>query len=437
MELRKLWGATLDEMQALNDKAKNEARSFTEDEERQYKALESREEDLRKQIERSDKLEGLQSQRKAPGSSPVVTVTRNEGEDENGKCIVFRNLGEQLMAVKEAGISPHRRNEKLELTQKIMRAATGLNETQAVDGGFLVQTDQAAGLIKRTYETAVLAPRCAKIGIGANSNGLKINAIDESSRVNGSRWGGIQAYWEGEADAYTGSRPKLRQIQLVLKKLTGLCYATDEVLQDAAALEGLVSQGFAEEFAFKLDDAIFRGTGSGQPFGIMTSPALISVAKESGQAAATIVLANITKARSRLWARSRANSLWLANQDCEPQLNTLSLTVGNNSYPVLMPATGISGSPYDTMYNRPVVPTEYNETLGTVGDIMLADLSQYLLIDKGTMQQAASVHVRFLYDEMTFKFTYRVDGQPVWDKALTPYKGTATQSPFVVVATRG
>lgn len=437
-ELRKLWGEVIDQMQALSDAAKDGKRSFTPDEEKSYKDLEAREKSLSEQIARAENLEELQTKRKAPAGKPVdIKVAREEGLDDNGKCIVFRSFGEQLMAVKEMGINPHQRNQKLELCQKHMRAATGLNETQAVDGGFLVQTEQATGLIKRTYDVAQFASRCAKVGIGANANGLKINAIDESSRANGSRWGGIQAFWEGEADAYTGSKPKFRQMQLVLKKLTGLCYATEELLADTSALESVISQGFAEEFSFKLDDAIFRGTGSGMPLGVMNSGSLITVAKESGpQTADTIVLANIVKMRARLWGRSRANSIWSINQDCEPQLNVLSLTVGNNSYPVLMPATGISGAPYDTMFGRPVIPTEYNATLGDLGDLLLGDFSQYLLIDKGSMQSAASVHVRFVYDEMTFKFTYRVDGQPVWDKALTPYKGTNTLSPFVTLEAR-
>lgn len=436
-ELRKLWGEVIDSMQALSDKAKDGKRSFTDDEKAEYKKLEAREKELSEEISRAENLSALQEKRKAPAGKPVdIKVTREEGTDENGKCIVFRSLGEQLMAVKDQNMNPHQRHQKLELCQKIMRAATGLNETQASDGGFLVQQDQASGLIKRTYEVAVLAPRCAKIGVSANSNGLKLNAIDESSRANGSRWGGIQAFWENEADAYTGSRPKFRQMQLVLKKLTGLCYATEELLADAAALEGVISQGFAEEFAFKLDDAIFRGTGSGQPLGIMNAACLVSVAKESSQSAAGIILDNIVKMRSRLWARSRGSSVWTINQDCEPQLNVLSLTVGNNSYPVLLPATGISGAPFDTMYGRPVIPTEYNNTMGTKGDIVLGDFGQYLLIDKGSMQQAASVHVRFVYDEMTYKFTYRVDGQPLWDKALTPYQGSNTVSPFVALNTR-
>lgn len=437
-ELRKLWAEIIDQMQGIADGASAAKRSFNDEEKAKYAELEAREKTLADDIARAENLENLQTKRKAPTTSPVdIKVTREEGTDDNGKCIVFKSLGDQLMAVRDLAANPHQRSPKMELCQKIMRAATGLNETQATDGGFLVQTDQASGLIKRTYDNAVFAPRCAKVGISANANGLKLNAIDESSRANGSRWGGIQAYWENEADAYTGSRPKFRKMELVLKKLTGLCYATEELLADAAALEGVISQGFAEEFSFKLDDAIFRGSGAGQPLGVMNCGALVTVAKESGpQTADTIVLNNIVKMRSRLWARSRGNSVWSINQDCEPQLNTLSISVGNNAFPVLMPATGISGAPYDTMFGRPVLPTEYNASIGDLGDILLADLTQYLLIDKGSMQSAASVHVRFIYDEMTYKFTYRVDGQPVWDKPLTPYKGTNTQSPFVTLEAR-
>lgn len=436
-ELRAQWGQTIDAMSALDKRASDAKRPLNDEEKEQYSKLEAKEKEQSEEISRKEKLEAAQEKRKAPTSQPMqVAITREEGLNDKGEVIVFRSFGEQLLAVKEADLNRHQRHEKLERCQKLMRAATGLNEAQAVDGGFLIQTDQSASLIKRTYETSVLAGRCAKIGISQNANGLKINAVDESSRANGSRWGGIQAFWGNEADAYVGSRPKFRQIELVLKKLTGLCYATEELLADSSALEGVISQGFVEEFGFKLDDAIFRGTGAGQPLGIQSSNALISVAKEAGQTAATVVLNNIVKARARLWSRSRANSIWTINQDIEPQLNILSLTVGNNSYPVLMPATGISGAPYDTMYGRPVVPTEYNNTLGEAGDLLLADLSQYLLIDKGSVQQAASVHVRFLYDEMTYKFSYRVDGQPLWDAPLTPFKGTNTLSPFVQVAVR-
>jgi HK97 family phage major capsid protein len=101
-----------------------------------------------------------------------------------------------------------------------------------------------------------------------------------------------------------------------------------------------------------------------------------------------------------------------------------------------MPAGGISGSPFNTILGRPLIPIEQASTLGTVGDLVLADLSQYVIIEKDGLQAASSMHVRFIYDEMTFKFTMRVNGQPKLKSAITPANGTNTQSPFVALATR-
>ena len=101
-----------------------------------------------------------------------------------------------------------------------------------------------------------------------------------------------------------------------------------------------------------------------------------------------------------------------------------------------MPPGGLSGAPYGTLYGRPVIETEFNETLGTVGDIVLADWSQYKLADKGAVQTASSMHVQFVTDQMAFRFIARYDGQSTWQAALTPYKGTNTVSPFIALATR-
>jgi len=104
--------------------------------------------------------------------------------------------------------------------------------------------------------------------------------------------------------------------------------------------------------------------------------------------------------------------------------------------PVYIPAGGLSEKPFATLFGRPVMPLEQCSQAGDLGDIILADMSQYLLIDKGGINQASSIHARFIYDEQVFRFIYRVDGQPIWSKPLTPYKGSATVSPFVTLAKR-
>ena len=157
---------------------------------------------------------------------------------------------------------------------------------------------------------------------------------------------------------------------------------------------------------------------------------------ETGQAAATVVSENLIKMWARMWAPSRRNAVWLINQDVEPQLMQLSLPVSTGGQLVYMPPGGLSASPYGSIFGRPVLPVEYCQTLGTTGDVILADLSEYYAIEKGGVEAASSIHVRFVYDETVFRFVYRFDGQPSWASALTPFKGTNTLSPFVVLAAR-
>lgn len=412
--------ARLKAMSVLN-KAEAEDRFLSEEEQ---KDIDKYEEEIRawdESIGRAEKLLAIEPEDRSTEKPEVKPTPAKDNEKR------FASFGEQLMAAYRAAMPGGKVDERLST-----RAASGLNETTPSDGGFLVQQDFVTELLKRTYETGILASKVKKIPISTNANGMKINAIDEDSRANGSRWGGVQTYWEGEADELTASKPKFRQMELSLKKLTGLCYATDELLQDAAALEAVIRQAFAEEFGFKIDDAILSGSGEGEPLGILNSGAIVTVAKEASQTD-TITVENLIKMWNRLWSRSRANAVWYINQELEPYLYTLKI----GDKPVYIPAGGLSEKPYGTLFGRPVVPIEQCSAAGEVGDIILADIGQYLLIDKGGVKSASSIHVRFLYDENVFRFIYRVDGKPIWTKPLTPYKGSATVSPFVTLAKRG
>lgn len=149
------------------------------------------------------------------------------------------------------------------------------------------------------------------------------------------------------------------------------------------SLDNFLAEAFQAEFEFKLVGAIINGTGAGQPLGILNRGCVVSVSKESGQAADTIVWENINKMWARLLPSSHQNSAWLINQNVLPQLYTMSLTVGAGGIPVYMPAGGASGSPYSTLFGRPVIPIEQCQTVGTTGDIMLCDFTNgYIGIDR-------------------------------------------------------
>jgi HK97 family phage major capsid protein len=341
----------------------------------------------------------------------------------------FDSFGEQLQAVMRAS------DPSMPMDRRLIRAATGMGKDTPTDGGFLVQQDFAQGIINRVYDQSPVVSRVTNINIGANSNSIKLNAIAETSRAS-SIWGGIILYWLGEGSEKTDTKPEFRQIELSLHKVAGLYYATDELLADAAALASIAEAGFAQALDVELERVIMRGTGAGQPLGILNAPCLISVAKETGQAAATIQFENIINMWARLWSRSQGTAVWCISQSILPQLMTMGITIGTAGAPVWLPPNGISGAPYGTLLGRPIFPIENCSVLGTQGDIILADFSEYLFARKGAPQMASSIHVRFIYDESTFRLVFRCDGQPAWNAALTPKDSSNTVGPFITLDTR-
>lgn len=389
-------------------------------------------------LDRKTKEDGEKINRKftpaAGEADSPIQVTLDEGDRP------FKSFGEQLMAVKNATLIS-KGQMRGEIDKRLLgiqaKAALGGNELVPSEGGFQVAQEFIPELMNRTYNTGVVVSRCRKQKVGDYYNGFKIPAINETSRADGSRFGGIQAYWLAEAGTLTRSKPAFRQISVELQKIIGLCYATDELLQDAVALESFIMQWFPQEFGFKLDDAVINGDGAGKPQGIVGHAATYSVSAETNQAASTIVTQNIIKMWQSMWAPSRKNAVWFINQECEQQLDQLSLSVGVGGIPVYMSLNmGITEEGYMKLKGRPVIPIEQCAALGTVGDIILVDLDQYIMGDKGGINTATSIHVQFTTDETAFRFTYRCNGQPIWNSTLTPYKGSIKLSPYITLASR-
>jgi len=340
-----------------------------------------------------------------------VLVTRDEADQT-------LTAGEFFTAVKNFEVN-HIEDPRLKPYK-----ATGLNEGTPSEGGFLVPVDIAAGIHQNMWGVGRLLSFFNPIRV--SGNGLTINAIDETSRADGYRMGGVQAYWLAEAAQKTSSKPKFRQIDLKLKKVAALCYATDELLADATALESWIINNVPNELRFKVEQAIVNGDGTGKPLGILQSGALIS----QGRTTASLVA---DEDISRMWSRRYLGAndyIWLVNSSVMPQL--YAMTVGD--MPVYLPPGGLSGAQYGSMFGRPVLETEYNPYLGTAGDVMLISPSNYALITKGGIEAASSIHIKFDYDETAFRFVYRVDGEPLNAFAITAYDGTNTVSPFVALA---
>lgn len=409
-------------------KEKAEADKATAEELAQGKALIQERNELNEQIEAREALASLSTNDGVEGDNVHVTGPAAEQDPYS--------LGTYLKDI-TACAKTQRWTSRVEAYQnKVIhdyRAATGSSESIPSDGGFLVGKELSSEIVKRVYNNTQLISLVRKRTITGNNNGVKINGIDETSRADGSRHGGVRAYWVAEGDDLTGSTPKFRQMEFDLKKLAALYYATDEVVQDASLLEQEATEAVSDELSFKIQDAIVNGDGAGKPLGILSAGCLVGVSKETGQAADTIVYENVVKMYARFWGN---DGIWIANRDIFPQLAQLYQAVGTGGVPVWQPANQAAGQPNQTLLGMPIVYVEQAATLGDKGDLILADMSQYMLIDKGGIQSAMSIHVEFVADEIVYRWITRVDGQPTWNSALTPYKGSDTRSPFVAINAR-
>jgi len=423
-----------------------EDRSLTTEEKERDDAIQARLEVLNDDVARAERQrerERSQAAIRPPDPDPVPVpagaghpIYTRPNTPSGGP---FAELGEQLQAIQLAATGDIVAKEKLlavaEFHQQEFRsAAQGAGIAIDSDGGFLVQTDFSTEIMQKMHDVGQLIGRVRRVPLGADANGIKLPMVDEKSRADGSRWGGIRGYWVAEGGAPTASQPTFAQLALELHKVAALGYATEELLSHVTAMTAIFTNGFAEELLFKVEDAIFEGDGAGKPQGFTNSPAIVTVDKETAQGAATVLYDNLKKMWARLDPRSRANAAWYINMDVEPALDDLAKLIGTGGVEPYFVAYSPSG--VLTIKGRPVVTTEYASTLGTLDDIVLADLSQYAFIDRGGVQQAQSLHVRFTTDEMAFRATYRCDGGGLWKEALTPFKGTNTTSPFVNLAAR-
>ena len=298
------------------------------------------------------------------------------------------------------------------------------------EGGFLVPSETASEIHAVSLENEIVMPRSNVVPMLTNTKsfpGLKIG--DHSSNL----FGGFTASYVAETGTITEADPKTRSVNVNLRKLIGMLRFSNELLADLPNGGKQIINICGKGLGWYRDRFFLKGNGAGQPLGILNSNCLVTVAKETGQAADTIVYENLTKMMSSMYAGSFGNSVWIAHQTTIPQLLTLTIDVGTagTHIPVMKESDGKF-----SILTRPVIFTEKTEVLGDKGDIILADFSQYLIGLKEEMRIDLSEHFYFTTDETLARLIERHDGLPLWDTTLTLEDGSTEVSPFVTLAAR-
>lgn len=366
------------------------------------------------------------------------TVPAQPKNTEEDKKHGFKFFGEFAHTVLHAHKSGGAALERMENV-----ATTYGSEAVGADGGYLVPPEFRQEIWKKVQGEDSLLSRCAPFTTGRNSLTFP---KDETTPWDNSA--GIRVFWEGEGDQGTESKPKFETATARLNKLMALVKVTEELYEDAPGLDSYLRFWTPVKMVARCNTAIVRGIGVGQPLGILNSGSLITISKETSQNAASIIMPNINKMWNRLYAPLRQNSVWLINQEIEPMLEGMAFIPADNGpggsnsnqtlhVPVYMPSGGLADTPYARLKGRPVIPMQPCSQLGTLGDIILTDLTQYMALTKGTgIQEDVSIHLHFDQAIDTFRFIFRVTGQPLWNAVITPENGTNTYSWAVALETR-
>lgn len=283
-----------------------------------------------------------------------------------------------------------------------------LSEGDDTAGGFLVPTEFQAEVVRYATEESIIRPRASVFSMARDI--LTLPKFDQSS----ANFGGVELYWTAEKGDKTASQPAFGRITLNAKKLIGLCYSSDELLEDAAVnVANYLVSLFGEAIAYEEDYRFLRGTGMGQPLGIINTSGINIIGRN---ASSRIVLEDIVGMYVGHPAWADLNAVWITTKAGIGQL----MRIGTESTGgISLWMMNLKDAIVPVIQGKRVLITEKLPALGSQGDIILARLDYYYIGDRGGLKVDSSIHTRFANDETAFRFVKRVDGQPAIASAFT------------------
>jgi len=295
-------------------------------------------------------------------------------------------------------------------------------------GGFLIPTEYRAELMATLAERSDIRQRAMVIPMARRQINLPV--LDQTGTTAGQphQFGGMIASWTEEAASKDQNDPKFRQVALVAHKLVCYTRASDELLADSAiGLDAFLRgpQGFVGTINWYEDYAFLRGTGTGQPLGVLNAGATITVTRQS-----TSPTLGITDVINMVAQAYGERLVWHISRAQMANLMALNGPSSNPSYMFIPSAR--EGVPA-MLFGFPIVWTEKLPAAGTAGDVVLADWSYYLVGDRQATTIDSTNIERFQYDETSWRAVHRVDGKPWMSTPLTLSDGSYQVSPFVIL----
>lgn len=340
----------------------------------------------------------------------------------------FKTFGEFVVAVQKAKaggrIDPRLMLHDDPEDDVARQQRKALSGEEGATGGFLIPGEYRSDFQTVMVSRSVALNRVQRLPMTSRTLTLPVMDYNQSLPVGVPRqFGGVQVFYDSEGADMEESEPKFRDHTLTAHEVTAYTETNNSMLADSAvSLEAFLQSdmGLIGALAWKIDWSIFRGTGVGQPLGILNSPVALPAARATDD---TVSYADVVGMDDL--ALPSPNLVWYASISLKGQLRNLKDDAGN-----LIWASARDGLPA-TLLGYPIFFTDILPKLGTAGDLVLADMSKYLFGDRQAVTLDASTHVKFKRNRTAYRLIHRHDGGPWMNAALTLADTETEISPFV------
>ncbi len=390
----------------LFDKAKEENRSFTDDEIKDFNNWQTEIDNIKSQIEITEKMEQNEKFLDEPATKTVLPVTTDKQKDilDDGG---FKNVGEFLDAVKNG-----------DSKGRLKSLSTG-------DAGILIPAQFSQNILMLNGEEEIVMPRATNIPAG-NPPDTPFTIPYLQQGADGVL-GGIELNWTGEAKTVKDVKdPVIRDLTLEPKEVSGMATINNKTLQNWEASGSFVQNILRQAWVSGRDKKFLSGSGAGCPLGILNAPGAIEIPRNTSTAFKYI---DAVTMMSRMLPEALNGAIWTISITLLPDVATMKDEAGNLIFVQGNATTGIPA----TLLGLPIKWTGKTKTKGNKGDVVLSNFSYYLTKSGSGPYVAISEHVKFTSNQTVFKITANIDGQPWVKDKLTLEDGETTVSPYIIL----
>jgi HK97 family phage major capsid protein len=320
------------------------------------------------------------------------------------------------------------------------RRKVALAESSGVTGGYVIPPQWMAELLTIAAEDAFIEQRCKVVPMTTRTAEFPMLDITTAQAIGVSPYfGGVQAYWQPEAATINETEPAFKSSTWTAWDLVLYAVSSNQLLWDnGVGLDALLTQLFSQALTWYKEYAFLRGFGAGSsmPMGITNALATIVTARSSP---GHFTLADAALMLSKLHVRSWKNSCWIMHQSVLPELIQMDFFTGAGrpvwTTPMGDGKEGMAAMALPTtFFGLPIYFTEKASILGTKGDVMLVDWSQYVIGARMDLQIDVSNQFLFRTNQLAWRVIARLDGKPWLNSYVTDAEGF-TSSPFICLNT--